>query len=580
MPNDPSWADSLHSAIRRRYGRNASEIVVNPGDFRTVKIHTDRLTDILYMRSDITTIGKLRRVLHRDDLLWVSAANIAGTMWDAWIKLDADKEAPEQPSIEIRTETGAKILKAALATKDGASEIHVVTLLADIAIAEATAPETPPQHRPARNGYEEEDVPLPEEKEKPVIFHLNWSDMLLKALEAIDYRFRFNVRAERPEIQYQYDPDPQWVHFTGNLQKKIRCIMRDDLLTRDARAKDKTRPLTWNNEVWSVALGAACERVGVDPVCVYLDRLPMWDGTQRIDTLFTEVFGSAATAINRHAAWVLIGGLVRRARKPGCKLDNCILLYGPKGNGKSTFLQYLIPEHLREEGYNGGMRWLDNNQRMTESTLGMWLGEWSELRGINRANSEAIKQWFSLGSDKVRLVWRTDPETFHRRFVIAGSTNNPVPIPQDETGESRRFVVVPTKKHLTRDRLIEYLDAHRDQLYAEAIARLKAGEIPAFYGEIEKAAIRDSRNYVWGDYDLESGLDALLNDEDVLLRLRGKYGMEWHEIKERVLFSSDATRVKPAILQRAIRARGLYQHRLRVDGKRTRRWFLDPPSGQ
>jgi len=44
--------------------------------------------------------------------------------------------------------------------------------------------------------------------------------MLLKALEAINYRFRFNVRAERPEIQYQYDPDPQWVHFTGDLQKK------------------------------------------------------------------------------------------------------------------------------------------------------------------------------------------------------------------------------------------------------------------------------------------------------------------------------------------------------------------------
>jgi len=187
--------------------------------------------------------------------------------------------------VTIWTEKSAKALLAVLETEDGVPEQEVTSLLSkDVKVEVATVeapipapvakkpiPETQNRPMPTRNGYQKsEDVPLPEyvpedkEAKKPVIFHLNWSDMLLKALEAINYRFRFNVRAERPEIQYQYDPDPQWVHFTGNLQKKIRCIMRDELLTRDVRAKKKTRPLTWNNEVWSVALGAACERVGVD----------------------------------------------------------------------------------------------------------------------------------------------------------------------------------------------------------------------------------------------------------------------------------------------------------------------------
>ena len=553
-------------------------------------INTEGLIDILHIKADKATMQVIKAKCYKPLVGIVKDPDI--DQWNIWLKLnDRKKTREQQPFVTIDTEEHGRALESVINfnSKNGESETLITRWLnnpvAEVAtvevpvpapVAKKSIPETQPQDRPTRNGYQKsEDVPEDKEAKKPVIFHLNWSDMLLKALEAIDYRFRFNVRAERPEIQYQYDPDPQWVHFTGNLQKKIRCIMRDELLTRDVRAKKKTRPLTWNNEVWSVALGAACERVGVDPVCVYLDRLPLWDGTQRIDTLFTELFGSTGTGINRHAAWVLIGGLVRRARKPGCKLDNCILLYGPKGNGKSTFLQYLIPEHLRKECYNGGMRWLDNNQRMTESTLGMWLGEWSELRGINRANSEAIKQWFSLGSDKVRLVWRTDPETFDRRFVIAGSTNNPVPIPQDETGESRRFVVVPTKKHLTRDRLIDYLDTHRDQLYAEAIARLKAGEIPAFYGEIEKAAIRDSRNYVWGDNDLEAGLDELLSNELFLGRLQSEHGVPWTEIKRRIMQSGNLSSMRPNNLQRAMRARGLYQRTIRIDGKRTRRWFLD-----
>jgi len=80
MTDNPNWADSLYSAILRRYGPQSCEMVTSPySDRELVKIHTDRLVDILYMRTDIYTIKTLRRGLYPTGLLWVSHANIAKT---------------------------------------------------------------------------------------------------------------------------------------------------------------------------------------------------------------------------------------------------------------------------------------------------------------------------------------------------------------------------------------------------------------------------------------------------------------------------------------------------------------------
>ncbi len=77
-----------------------------------------------------------------------------------------------------------------------------------------------------------------------------------------------------------------------------------------------------------------------DPVVDYLNGLK-WDGIGRIDAWLTTYCGAVDTELNRAIGRIALVALVRRARQPGCKFDQIIVLESPEGYFKSTALSIL-----------------------------------------------------------------------------------------------------------------------------------------------------------------------------------------------------------------------------------------------
>jgi putative DNA primase/helicase len=94
--------------------------------------------------------------------------------------------------------------------------------------------------------------------------------------------------------------------------------------------------------IWSPAkikdalLTAASERV-FHPIKDYLDGLPVWDGTERVDRLLIDYFGAEDNPYTRAIMRKTLVAAVARIYEPGIKFDYILVLNGPQGIGKSTF---------------------------------------------------------------------------------------------------------------------------------------------------------------------------------------------------------------------------------------------------
>ena len=87
-----------------------------------------------------------------------------------------------------------------------------------------------------------------------------------------------------------------------------------------------------------------------DPIVEYLNSLE-WDGVERIDEWLTTYLGAKNTELNRAIGRIALIAQVRRARSPGCKFDQIIVLESPEGKDKSTALLNLAggPENFSDQ---------------------------------------------------------------------------------------------------------------------------------------------------------------------------------------------------------------------------------------
>src|SRR5262249_50593956 len=88
------------------------------------------------------------------------------------------------------------------------------------------------------------------------------------------------------------------------------------------------------------ALERFCEANRFDPVLDYLDSL-RWDRQSRLDRWSVTYLGAEDTELNRAIGRIVLVAAVRRARQPGCKFDQIIVLEGPEGTKKSTAITLL-----------------------------------------------------------------------------------------------------------------------------------------------------------------------------------------------------------------------------------------------
>jgi predicted P-loop ATPase len=194
-----------------------------------------------------------------------------------------------------------------------------------------------------------------------------------------------------------------------------------------------------------------------------------------------------------------------------------LVLEGPQGARKSTALKILAGE----EWFTDELPDLGSKDAAMHMQ-GVWIIEIAELDAIGRAEVSRIKAFLTRTTDRFRPPYGRYTIEVPRSCVFAG-TVNPDTYLRDETG-NRRFWPVRCG---TID--IDALARDRDQLWAEAVARFRAGAIwwidtPEL---IEAAAAEQEKRYQGDAWDAR--IDRWLTHER--RRVNRGFGAfeDWHD---------------------------------------------------
>lgn len=241
---------------------------------------------------------------------------------------------------------------------------------------------------------------------------------------------------------------------------------------RELRDTDVTEAMRWFNRngfpdatknVMQDAMQAVARQTVISPVRHYLEEL-QWDGTQRIDEwLQTYCKAPRDALVSRFGRKWLIAA-VARALRPGCKADNALILEGAQGAGKSSALKALAGEAW----FFDGLRDM-HGKDASASLKGKWIVELPELSALGRSDVESVKAFLSRTEERYRPPYGRAEVIERRRCIFAGTTNRDDYL-ADDTGGRRFWPVKVGQINL------EGLKRDRDQIWAEAVAALNAGE--------------------------------------------------------------------------------------------------------
>ena len=214
----------------------------------------------------------------------------------------------------------------------------------------------------------------------------------------------------------------------------------------------------------------------VDPFREWLENLPQWDGNKRLANLLTDCLGADNGPLSIWASFYLCLGSIQRTLEPGCLLREIPILIGPQDAGKSQLLQNLLPPS-EPDWFSDNLCMSEPSQKRLEAILGRVICELSELAGFRRADLESLKAFISRRDDgATRLSYRRDPELALRRCILVGTSNDAECLPNDPSGNSR---FVPIQCGSPTEPVEPYLQKHRVQLWAEALAHYHQGRLKA-----------------------------------------------------------------------------------------------------
>lgn len=213
-----------------------------------------------------------------------------------------------------------------------------------------------------------------------------------------------------------------------------------------------------------------------NPVMDIIEKLPAWDGEERICHFLTKWMGCEDTAYTREVSRLIFSGGINRLYMPGCKFDDVPVLIGVnQGEGKSTIIHWLA---IHDDYYSEVTQF--EGSVSVEQLEGAWICEISEMLALNKASEqESVKAFITRQVDKYRKPYAKNPSNLPRRCIFVGSTNLQNFL-RDKTGNRRWY---PIKVNMSAYNLFGMEQECRDYIllcWAEARDKYKQGKMPNF----------------------------------------------------------------------------------------------------
>ncbi|WP_237038643.1 VapE domain-containing protein [Phocaeicola faecalis] len=284
------------------------------------------------------------------------------------------------------------------------------------------------------------------------------------------YHFRFNVLTEETEVagvengipddHLRYAKvDERWMNSLSleAIEAGIDCWDRDIQRFVRSRRISEYHPFT-----------------------AYFERLPEWDGTDRVSALARRV-SDAPVWVNGFHRWMLGLSAQWMQFRPDTNRANSVaplLVSSRQGLGKSTFCRLLMPDALKAyytESYDL------SSPASAEARLAAYgLINLDEFDKLGASKMPLLKNLMQASALNIRKAYKRSASALPRIASFIG-TSNREDLLVDRTG-SRRFLCVSLEHAIDCTTPIEH-----EQLYAQLKAELLSGERGWFNKEEEQA---------------------------------------------------------------------------------------------
>lgn len=256
-------------------------------------------------------------------------------------------------------------------------------------------------------------------------------------------------------------------------------------------------------------LAVAAER-SYHPIKEYLDHLPEWDGTDRVETLLIDYFNATDNSYTRAVTRKMMVAAVARIVHPGTKFDSVLILNGPQGIGKSTFFAKLAGDWFSDSLTLTDMK----DKAGPEKLQGYWILELGELAGMRKTDVEVVKSFISRSDDKYRASYGVNVESHPRQCIIVGSTNAESGFLRDITGNRRFWPVRISGDGKRKAWQMSIYDV--EQIWAETLVLYAKGEKLYLEGSDVELATNEQADAMESDEReglVRTYLDTLLPDD-------------------------------------------------------------------
>ncbi len=261
----------------------------------------------------------------------------------------------------------------------------------------------------------------------------------------------------------------------------------DDLLAVTAWARNQWGLVAEERSVVVAGVRRWARNNSFNPITDKLKKLgDEWDGVERLGSWLKEYMGAQANTDDIAYYLGEVGkrfmvGVVARAFVPGTQQDQMLVLEAADGGeGKTDAVRIMgnaIDESAFLEGFSPA-----NDKDCFMMMRGKVLGEWGELAGFDKKESQWNKDFLTRATDTYRDPYGALNKTWKRTISFVATSNNEDYL--KETGGMRRYWPVKVG-------FVDRVKLKRDmvQLWGEAVRLYQSG----FQFWVEKTDIADAR---------------------------------------------------------------------------------------